>query len=175
MASEIKYGDHVSGGVSAVMANLVPSIVALVGLMIPILGIFTTLNYMAGIMAFKESGKAMEIGDLFNFDHLPNRLIGMIVYGVIAMIGMMLFFIPGLIFVSVTYFFPTMLAEKPDMPWADALKQSLAYGKQNLVPCLILAIVCGVCGMFFVTIPIAFAAQSLAYVAHKGEVAAATA
>ena len=46
--AQINVGEHVSGSVSVVTGNLVPSIVALIGACIPILGIVVILNYMGG-------------------------------------------------------------------------------------------------------------------------------
>ena len=53
MAVEMKFGDHIKGGVEVFTGNLVPSIVALVLMMVPILGIFVAINWLAGIKAFK--------------------------------------------------------------------------------------------------------------------------
>lgn len=170
--ADIKAVDHVKDGLNVFTSNLVPSLVMIVGLCIPILGIFVLLNYMAGVKNFKESGTAIEIGSLFAFEHVGNRLIGLIVWGVLLSIGFTLCVIPGMILMVLTYFFPCILADKGDMPWADALKASLAFGKANLVPSLVLMIVAGIAGMFWITLPIGIAGQMLAYIAHRDEILA---
>ena len=125
---------------------------------------------MGGVKKFKESGTAIEIGDLFKFDHLVNWLVGLIVWGIAVSIGSMLCVIPGLVLAILTYFFMPILAAKPEMPWMDALKTAFAFGKANVVPSLIIMIVCGLLGMFFITLPMALAAQMLAYTAHEDEI-----
>lgn len=173
MAVEIKVGDHIKAGLEVFTANLVPSLVAVVVMCVPILNIFAIINYMSAVKAFKENGTAIEVGALFKFDNAVNHLIGVIVFAVIVSIGMALCVLPGLVIVIVTYFFIPILADKPNMPWADALKMSIAFGKNNAVQSLILMIVCGIVGMFTITIPIALAAQMLAFMAHKDEIYAA--
>lgn len=175
MAVEIKFVDHVKEGLGVFTSNLVPSLVMLVMMCVPILNIFAMINYMSAVKAFKESGKAIEIGDMLKFDHAVNHLIGAIVWGVVLSIGFTLCVLPGMAFAAVTYFFLPILADKPETPWADALKASLAFGKKNAVPSIILMIVCGLTGMFFITMPIGLAAHMLAYLAHKSEIAAAAA
>lgn len=175
MAVEIKFVDHIKEGLNVFTSNLVPSLVALLLMCVPILQIFVIINYMGAVKAFKEGGKAIEIGDLLKFDNAVNHLIGAIVLGVVLSIGFTLCVIPGLVIAILTYFFLPILADKPETPWADALKASLAFGKQNAVPSFILMILCGLTGMFFVTMPIGLAAHMLAYLAHKSDIAAAAA
>lgn len=166
-AVKIDFGAHVKEGLNVFTSNLVPSLIALLLMCVPILGIFVAINYLGAVKAFKENGTAIEFGALLNFDHAVNHLIGVVVWGVVLCIGMALCMLPGMIFAALTYMFIPILADKPDTPWGDALKTSLAFGKQNFVASFILMIVCGVCGMFLVTMPIGLAAQMLAFMAHK--------
>lgn len=168
--AQINVGEHVSGSVNVVTSNLVPSIVALIGACIPILNFFVMLNYMRGVKKFKDSGTPIEIGDLFNFDHAVNWLIGGIVYGIVVFIGMVLCVLPGMILMVLTFFFGPIMAAKPEMPWADALKTSLAFGKANIVPSLILMVVGGLIGMLGVTLPLVLAINMSAYCAHEDEI-----
>lgn len=170
--AEIKAVDHIKEGLNVFTSNLVPSIVAVLGLCIPIVGIFVLINYLVGVKNFKESGTPIDIGGLFSFEHAGNRLIGVIVWAVLISIGSMFCVIPGLILAVLTYFFPCILADKPEMPWMDALKASLAFGKANFVSSLILMILGGLTGFLWITMPIGFAGQMLAYMAHKDEILA---
>ena len=128
-AVKIDFAAHVKDGLNVFTSNLVPSLIALVLLCVPILGIFVVINYMGAIKAFKENGTAIDVGALLKFDNAVNHLIGVIVWGVVLSIGMALCMLPGLVFACLTYMFIPILADKPDTPWADALKTARARGR----------------------------------------------
>ena len=75
MALEMKYGDYVKGGWDLVKPNLVTSIVATLCMCIPFVGIQVMINYLKGIKEAKNSGKAIEIGSLFDFANVVNNIV----------------------------------------------------------------------------------------------------
>jgi hypothetical protein len=183
MAVEFKYGDYIKAGWGIVKANLVTSIVMIlviaVGSFLAVGALIAPqmiINYMKGVKEAKASGKPIEIGALFAFDNFVNNLIAMFIAGLFAMCF-------GLPFCLV-YFTAPILADHPGIGFMDAVKGALAFGKSNLVPRLILMIILGVvggiggvaCGLgVFITYPIMFAAQWLAYEEHKAAITAAAA
>lgn len=187
MAVQMKYGDYVKGGLDIVKANLVPSIVLPLLMFVPLVslaGPIFIVNYMAAVKAAKHEGKPMEIGLFFNFENAVDKWVGLFLCGVLTQIGMMLFVIPGILIAGVTFFTAPILADKPGTPFMSAIKASVAFGKANIVPMILLAIVLGIvqmagmialCVGIFITMPVAVAGAYLAYEDHKSAVEAAAA
>lgn len=173
MAAEMKYGEYISGGVEIFKANLVPCIVATLCLCIPIVGMVVMVNFFAGIKGFKEGGTPIDIGGLFNFENVVDKILVVIVMA----IGFMLCVIPG----CLIYFAPLIVADKPGTPFMDAVNQSLAFGKANLVNMIILVLILGFLGSIgsvalgigmLITYPISMCAAWCAYADHKGAISA---
>jgi hypothetical protein len=175
MAVEMKYGDYIKGGVDLFKVNLVPSIVAMICMCIPIFGIQVSVNYLRGLKEAKASGKAIEIGSLFAMDNIVNNIITMIICFLFAMCC-------GLPF-ALVYFGPALCADHPGVGFMDIVKGALAFGKQNLVPSLILMIILSIVGGIggvvvvgsLITYPIAMGAMWCAYEDHKAAIHAAAA
>lgn len=191
MAAEMKYGDYISGGWGIVKANLVPCIVLVLIMvvlgMVPLGGLLNPLlmvNFMAQVKAAKKDGKPMDIGGFFNFENAVDKLVGPIIIGFVAGLASICLVIPMFIVMGVFCFLMPILADKPGTPFMNAIKGSMAWGKQNIIPGTLLVIVTmlvafvGVlaCGLgTFITLPIANAALYLAYEDHKSSVEAAAA
>jgi uncharacterized membrane protein len=175
MAVEFKYGDYIKGGIDIFKANLVPSVVATLCMMIPIVGIQVQVNFLKAIKENKANGKPIDIGSLFDFSNFVNNLVAliiMVIAGYCCLVPMMILFM-----------IPPILADHPGIGFMDAVKGALAFGKQNIVPMIILTLVIGVfisIGSFcfvgiFATLPIGLAAHWLAYEEHKAAIHAAAA
>jgi uncharacterized membrane protein len=172
----MKYGDYVKGGWDLVKPNLVPSIVATLCMCIPFVGIQVMINYLKGIKEAKNSGKAIEIGSLFDFSNVVNNIVACFALG----LAFECCLVPG----AVLFMIPALLADHPGTSFMDAIKGAMAFGKQNIVPMLLLAIVLGIVQSLgsiacfvgiFVTAPVSMAAYWLAYEDHKAAVHAAVA
>lgn len=206
------FGDLVKGGLGIVKANLMPSLalaapgallvflqiglqvgimtglipnamIAMVAGLAGLVGLLTMLsmpllvaNYMAGVREYQATGKPIGIGDLLKFGNIVPRYITMFLVGVSAMCC----FLP----VLVTCWAIPIIVDKPDVGFMGAIKASIAFGKKNIVPTLILMIVLGIvnmigqmlCGIgMLITMPSVMAAFYLAYDLKKAEVAAAAA
>lgn len=206
------FGDLIKGGIGVVKANLMAALAcsalpvltvlisiglniagtlgilpgSLIGILALVSGIISLLtaiampllvtNWLAGVKEFQASGKPIGIGDLLKFNDIVNRYITLFIVGVSAMCC----FIP----VLVTCWAIPVIVDKPGIGFMNAVKAGIAFGKKNIVPTLILGIVCGIvnfigelaCGVgLFITIPATQAAFFLAYDLKRDEVAAAAA
>lgn len=162
MAVEMKFGDYVKGGVEVFTKNVVPCIVFWVVLLIPVVGWVAAVNYMAAVKAFKTEQKPIDIGALFDFGGLVDKIVTVILMA----IGFQIFFIPGCLIA----FGPCIVADKPGTPFMKAVMGALNFSLKNLVPMIICGIVCGIAS---IVAPIGMAAFMLAYLDHKDAVAAA--
>lgn len=205
MAVEMKYGDYIKGAVDVVKANLVPAAVAgvlinlamlistagsvLAQVVMPVLGMLSLLaipvglvqgvfviNWMKAVKAAKHEGKPIAIGDLLNFENVVDKVLTGILFG----IGIMCCCVPGCLLA----FAPCLVADRPGTSFMNAVKASLAFGKQNIVPMILLTVICLVLGGIgsiaclvgmFITSPIGFGALYLAYEEHRSALEAAAA
>lgn len=140
-----KYADYIKGGVNLVKANLVPSIVAVLGAMIPIAGVCVIVNYMKGLKEAKQ-GKPIEIGNLFKFDNLVPNFIVALIQGITS--GPCCCFVGWLL-----QFGLPIMADKPGTDPMNAIKASFAFGKQNIAGVVILALAIS-CLFMIVIIPV---------------------
>ena len=204
MAVEMKYGDYIKAAVDVVKANLVPAavagvlmnlstvitlvaqvlavvlpVLALVGLLaLPVAivqGVFI-VNWMRAVKAAKHEGKPIQIADLLNFENVVDKVITGLAFG----IGLMCCCVPG----ALIAFGPCILADRPGTSFMNAIKAALSFGKQNLVPMLLLTIICMVVAFsgsiacligLFITGPIGMGALYLAYEEHRSALEAAAA
>ncbi len=171
-----RYGDYVKEGVEVFKANLVPCIVGMILCGVPILGMIVMINFLEAIKKNKGEGTPIDIGALLNFDNAVDKIVVCIITG----IGFQIFFVPG----ALIYFGPAILADKPGTPFMNAVKGSLAFGKANLVPSIITAIVVSIVAMvgcillgigMLITGPIALTTYWLAYQDAKTAIEAAAA
>jgi len=184
MAVEMKYGDYVKGGWDLIKSNLVPAIVTMVVMVvcciIPVVGAFLAMHFQVVFLKLlkenKESGKAIEIGQIFNFDNIVNNILAMFIAG---LFGICCFFPYGLVI-----FTPCLLADRPGIGFMDAVKGAFAFGKQNILPSIILAaimlvlLIVGEIALLigvFITMPIWWGALWCAYLDQKAAIHAAAA
>lgn len=177
MAVEFKYGDYIKGGIEIFKANMVPCLVAGACIMfIPIFNIQVMVNYLKAVKENKQNGKPIDIGALFDMTNIVNNIIAMFIMGISAICC----YVPMMIL----YMTPGILADHPGVSFMDAIKGALAFGKQNIVPMILLTLVIGIfisLGFMcfyvggFATLPIGLAAHWLAYDEHKATVTAAAA
>jgi hypothetical protein len=129
MAQEFKNVDYVKESIGFVKGNLVPSAVAGICSGIPIIGGSVLVNYLRA----KKAG-SVQIGQLFNFENLvPNFLASL------SMFGFSCCFVPGVLLI----FTMPIMADRPGTEWMSAIKASFNFGKQNLVPMIIMTLICG--------------------------------
>jgi hypothetical protein len=130
---EFKNMDYVKESIAFTKSNLIPSVVAGAGMMIPILGATVLINFLRAQKDAKSGGEGLSIGGLFKFDGLvPNF---------IASLSFILFnccFVPG----ALTIFTMPIMADRPGTEPVSAIKGALAFGKQNLVGMIIMTIFC---------------------------------
>ncbi len=184
MAVEMKYGDYIRGGLDIVKANLVPSclllLIIIVTGFVPILGTFIAqiwvVNFMAAVKAAKHEGKPIEIGSYFNFDNAVDKLVAPAIHLILS--GLCFLIMP------LTMWAAPIIADKPGTPFMSALKASMAFGKANYVSSLIFGFIIGILVILslilcvlpaFVMIPVAQAAIFLAYDSHRSAIEAAAA
>lgn len=138
-AHTFKYGDYIKGGISLVKANLIPSVVAGLGMAIPVLGATVMVNYMRGLKAAKGGGKPIEIGALFKFDGLVPNFIAQVLW----MLAYCCCSIPGML----TCMTMPIMADKPGVQPVNAFKGALQFGLGNLVGVIVLMIAIGILSM----------------------------
>lgn len=204
MAVEMKYGDYIKASVDIVKANLPAAgvagllmnlsllisvagqvgalvlaplgLLALLGIPVAVVqGVFV-INWMRAVKGAKHEGKPIAIGDLLNFENVVDKVLGGLLWGV----GFACCCIPGVLIL----FTPCILADRAGTSFLNAIKAALQFGKANLVPSLLLAIICmlvvyvGTIACLvgvFITGPIGMGALFLAYEEHKTAVEAAAA
>ena len=136
--------------------------------MAPLLGV----NFFACVKNFRESGKTMDLGELFDFSKAVEKILGPIVLGVIIGFGFVFLIIPGFIFSMWWAFSPCVLADRPDLSFTDAMKESRLVAKGNWLKLIILFIVIGLLQVLgalcfgvglLVTIPVGHVALYCAY------------
>ena len=201
------FGDLIKGGITIARANLVgilcaalpgvaigivfavvqfaagflPAIVALV-LMLALavaaaaVNAVVMFNLLAAVRRYQLEGTPITLGSYLRFDDLVPRLICLFIVGLSSICC----YIPP-IFLA---FSLPLLVDKPQLGFVGALKTSFAFTKKNLVPTLILLIVCGItaslgslaCGVGgLFTMPVAVAAFWLAYECKRADFDAAAA
>jgi hypothetical protein len=136
MAHEFKHKQYLMDSLGFFKSNLVPSAVAGVGMMIPVVGSCVMVNFMRAQKAAKSGGEPLSIGKLFSFENLVPNFIAQIIWTISYMCCM----VPGIIL----FFTMPIMADRPGTEPLNAVKGALAFGKQNAVGLIILAVLCGV-------------------------------
>ena len=138
----------------------------------PLLGV----NLFICVKNFRETGKKMELGELFDFSKAVEKIFGPIVLGVIIGFGFVLLILPGFIFSMWWAFSPCVLADRPDLSFTDAMKESRLIAKGNWIKLMVLFMVIGLLQILgaicfgvglLVTIPVGHIALYCAYVQCK--------
>ena len=137
-------------------------------LLIPLISV----NLFACVKRFMDSGKKMDLGELFDFSKAVEKIAGPIVLGFIIGVGFVLLIIPGLIFSMWWTFSPCVLAHQPDFSFTDAMKESRNAAKGNWIKILLLLFLVGLLQILgalclfvglLITIPVGHIALFCAY------------
>ena len=137
-------------------------------LLIPLISV----NLFACVKRFMDSGKKMDLGDLFDFSKAVEKIAGPIVIGFIIGVGFVFLIIPGLIFSMWWTFSPCVLAHQPNFSFTDAMKESRNAAKGNWIKMLLLFFLLGLLQILgalclgiglLVTIPVGHIALYCAY------------
>lgn len=130
------------------------------------------VNFFACAKRFQQNGTKMDIGELFDFSNAIEKMFGPIVIGFIIGVGFVFFIIPGVILSMWWTFSPCVLADRPELSFLEAIKESRSVAKGNWIKLIILFIAIGflqVLGAIclgvglLVTIPIGHIALYFAY------------
>jgi uncharacterized membrane protein len=137
-------------------------------LLIPLISV----NLFACVKRFMDSGKKMDLGDLFDFSKAVEKIAGPIVLGFIIGVGFVFLIIPGLIFSMWWTFSPCVIAHQPNFSFTDAMKESRNAAKGNWIKMLLLFFLLGLLQILgalclgvglLVTIPVGHIALYCAY------------
>lgn len=137
-------------------------------LLIPLISV----NLFACVKRFMDSGKKMEMVELFDFSKAVEKIAGPIVLGFIIGVGFVFLILPGFIFSMWWTFSPCVLAHQPKFSFTDAMKESRNAAKGNWIKILLLLFLLGLLQIFgvlcfgvglLVTIPVGHIALFCAY------------
>jgi uncharacterized membrane protein len=176
--------DHFKSGWQVVKNGLVGWIIFGIVLMVLMsfgVGIFFMPNAYRAIRNAAQAQSAPEIGALFNFDHIVEDAVAMIVYTVAIWIGSLLCGV-GAIAAMLLLFWLPMLAAEGRYAAIDAAKASLAHAKANIGAIVVFLLIAWLINMggamvcyvgVLVTFPVTMAAQWLFYSQHRDAILAA--
>jgi hypothetical protein len=137
-------------------------------LLIPLISV----NLFACVKRFMDSGKKMEMVELFDFSKAVEKIAGPIVLGFIIGVGFVFLVLPGFIFSMWWTFSPCVLAHQPKFSFTDAMKESRNAAKGNWIKILLLLFLLGLLQILgvlcfgvglLVTIPVGHIALFCAY------------
>ena len=177
-------GDSLSQGFAFFKANAGASILFVIisgvigatgvgALLIPLIGI----NFMAGVKKYRNNATPFDVGQLFDFSHAVDKIVGPLVVGILIMIGMLFLIVPGIILALMWAFLYCVLADRPGTSFTEAMKISAAVTKGNRLSIFLFMIVCSLLAFvsalplglgLLVTIPMIQAAMYCAYENCKG-------
>ena len=172
-------GDSLSQGFAFFKANAGASILFVIisgvigatgvgALLIPLIGI----NFMAGVKKYRNNATPFDVGQLFDFSHAVDKIVGPLVVGILIMIGMLFLIVPGIILALMWAFLYCVLADRPGTSFTEAMKISAAVTKGNRLSIFLFMIVCSLLAFvsalplglgLLVTIPMIQAAMYCAY------------
>jgi hypothetical protein len=178
-------GDSLSEGFGFFKANAGASIlfviITVVAGAIPFVGALLmplmSINFMAGVKRYRNDAIPFDVGQLFDFSHAVDKIVGPLVVGILIMIGMFLLIVPGIIFALMWAFLYCVLADRPGTSFSEAMKISAAVTKGNRLSIFLFMIVCSLLAFvsmiplglgLLVTIPMIQAAMYCAYESCKG-------
>lgn len=176
MAVDMRYGDYIRESFEVVKANLGASVVMAVLAGVPVLGWVALHNWLAMFKFARAEGKPMDIGGLFDFEHVVDKTLTMLLVSVAASCCV----VPGMLLA----FAPCIVADKPGTSFMSAIQAAFAFAKANAAAMIMLALVCGIVsslGTFvclvggLLTLPVAAGALFLGYEDQRAAVEAAAA
>lgn len=142
--------------------------IPIVNLIVPLMGV----NFYTCVRNFRAFGQKMSFGELFDFSHAFDKIIGPIVVGILIAIGYVLFVIPGIILTFMWAFTPCIQGDKTDISFFNAMKESKRVAKGNYIKIFLLILTLAIfaaLGFIFlgigalVTVPVAHVALYCAY------------
>lgn len=139
-------------------------------------GLFLTplvgVNFFACAKRFREQGQKMNIGELFDFSNAIEKILGPIVIGFMIGVGFLFLIIPGIVLSMWWTFSPCVLADRPELSFLEAMKESRFIAKGNWINLIILFVAIGFLQILgaicfgiglLVTIPVGYLALYNAY------------
>jgi hypothetical protein len=165
---------NVGASILFVIITVVVGAIPFVGaLLMPLMSI----NFMAGVKKYRNNATPLAVGQLFDFSHAVDKIIGPLVVGILIMIGMLFLIIPGIILSLMWAFLYCVLADRPGTSFTEAMKISAAVTKGNRLSIFLFGIVCFLLAFvsmiplglgLLVAIPMIQAAMYCAYESCKG-------
>ena len=172
-------GQAIGEAFSFYKSNILPSIawvilavfmgcIPIVNLIVPLMGV----NFYSCVRNFRATGQKMAWGELFNFSHALDKIIGPIVVGILIAIGYFCLVIPGIILTCMWAFTPCIQGDNPEFSFFKAMKASKSMAKGNYMKIflmIIISVVIAFLGILFlgvgalVTVPVAHVALYCAY------------
>ena len=142
--------------------------IPIVNLIVPLMGV----NFYTCVRNFRATGQKMSFGELFDFSHAFDKIIGPIVVGILIAIGYIFFIIPGIILTFMWAFTPCIQGDKTDISFFDAMKESKRVAKGNYLKIFLLIVILAIFAFLgfillgvgaLVTVPVAHVALYCAY------------
>ena len=142
--------------------------IPIVNLIVPLMGV----NFYTCVRNFRATGQKMSFGELFDFSHAFDKIIGPIVVGILIAIGYIFFIIPGIILTFMWAFTPCIQGDKPDLSFCNAMKESRRLAKGNYIKIFLLIVILAIFAFLgfillgvgaLVTVPVAHVALYCAY------------
>jgi hypothetical protein len=159
---------NILGSISWLTLTIILGSTMIGALLIPLISV----NLFACVKRFMDSGKKMDLVELFDFSKAVEKIAGPIVLGFIIVVGFVLLVIPGLIFSMWWTFSPCVQAHQPNFSFTDAMKESRNAAKGNWIKILLLLFLVGLLQILgalclfvglLVTIPVGHIALFCAY------------
>ena len=142
--------------------------IPIVNLIVPLMGV----NFYTCVRNFRAAGQKMSLGELFDFSHAFDKIIGPIVVGILIAIGYVFFIIPGIILTFMWAFTPCIQGDKTDISFFNAMKESRRLAKGNYIKIFLLIVILAIFAALgfillgigaLVTVPVAHVALYCAY------------
>ena len=142
--------------------------IPIVNLIVPLMGV----NFYTCVRNFRATGQKMSFGELFDFSHAFDKIIGPIVVGILIAIGYVFFIIPGIVLTFMWAFTPCIQGDKPDASFFNAMKESRRLAKGNYIKIFLLIVILAIFAALgfilfgigaLVTVPVAHVALYCAY------------
>ena len=142
--------------------------IPIINLIIPLMGV----NFYTCVRNFRATGQKMSFGELFDFSHALDKIIGPVVVGILIAIGYLCLIIPGIILTFMWAFTPCIQGDKPELSFFKAMKESKRLAKGNYLKIFFLVVILAIFAFLgfillgvgaLVTVPIAHVALYCAY------------
>ncbi len=176
--------DHIEPAWGHVKNHLVPYAVyslvffLVVAFTVGLAGLVLLPNLYRGLEKAMRANAAPDVGDLFNFDHAADDVVGMLLMAIGIAVGLFLCVLPGVALAILFFWVPLLLAARSYAPM-DALKASLHAVKAEPVPVIIFLVVSGVVNNIasyllvlplLITFPVFSLAQVMWFGNHAGQI-----